>query len=99
MNDNAQCGGDDYVRTRQAPVLYVVDADANVLYASVAEEVCEGLAATLRAAIASLATRGPAQPIIAAGRLVRAQRLAAPAGHYCYAVFFEHVAVVADDTR
>ena len=95
MNDIEQSSADALVQSRTAPVLFVIDAEANVLFAPAAvdAEFSHGLDATLRSIAASLSTSSAPSPRMFKGYLVRTERLVASAGGEVYAVFFERIAM------
>lgn len=79
------------MRAREAPLLYVVDATANVLFASVDAALSTELSATLQAVVRALKSGRALRPTMVDGRLVRTERLTASVGEDCYAVFLERV--------
>jgi hypothetical protein len=94
MDDNAQSRWAEIVRAREAPLFYVVDGTADILFASkpVAQAKPAGaFSLMLHAAIA--ATReGDASPaLVFEGRLVRSERLTTPQGADRYVVFLERM--------
>jgi hypothetical protein len=102
MDDNEQLRAEVLMKSREAPILYVVDADARILFASdgrAANDVSAVVAATLRAAVRFALAGETRSPLLHEGRLVRVEPLAAAAGFACYAVFFERLAVDRDDAQ
>lgn len=95
MDDIVQFSADALVQSRTAPMLYVIDAQANVLFApaAVESEFSVGLEDALRSIAASLPTASNPSPRMFKGCLVRTERLIASAGGEVYAVFFERVAI------
>ena len=93
MDDIVQCSAAALVQSRAVPLLFVIDADANVLFAPAAvdAEFSHGLDETLRSIAASLSTPSAPSPRMFKGFLVRAERLRAAAGDEVYAIFFERI--------
>ena len=100
MDDNAQSAADRLVKSRVAPLLYVVDRNANILFASdgdTGSQYSNGIAGALRDSVRAMQAHDQPAPLLYEGRLVRCEPLAGPQGAERYAVFFEKLAVSEND--
>ena len=96
MNDIAQSTEDPLVKSRVAPLLYVVDHNAKILFASdgiAGPDISPGIARVLRESVRAVQANDQPARILYEGRLVRCDLLAAPQGTERYAVFLERLAV------
>jgi hypothetical protein len=99
MDDTAQSTADRIVKSRVAPLLYVVDGDADILFASdgdTGSHVSADIARVLRDTVRAVQAHDPA-PVVHDGRLVRCEPLIGPQGAERYAVFFERLAISETD--
>lgn len=95
MDDIVQSDSERLAKSRAAPLLYVVDGDANVLFASDGDrgpELPPDVVEAVRAAVRLTPNDDP-RPLLHNGRLVRSERLAGADGSHCFAVFFEQISV------
>jgi hypothetical protein len=98
MDDSERSDPEYLVQSRVAPLLYVLDGDGQVLFASDGRpgiNISADVSATLAAAVRRIQA-GETSPLLHDGKLVRSERLAAAEGSECYAVFFERLAIRRD---